>query len=255
MTEVFTSKVGDYVAARPAYPPQVFAFFSSVVGVTRGSLVADVGAGTGLFSAGLLEHGYNVTAVEPNEGMRRAAEARFRDTPGYSSAPGSAEAMPLPDSSVDFITAAQAFHWFDVGRARSEFLRVLRPGAVVALVWNDRLHGDPLHDALDEIFAEFGGEKRNALVARETKRKVPEFFGSCTPAELRWPHEQVLSASGLESLVFSRSYMPERDSDRGHEAAKALTHVLQRFGAGGTLAVKYTAVAFVGRPAGGTSAT
>jgi SAM-dependent methyltransferase len=163
VTAAFASKVDDYVAARPPYPRQLFAFFSDVVGVKKGARVVDVGAGTGLFTAGLLDQGYDVLAVEPDDGMRRAADDLLRGFAHYSSAPGSAEAIPVAAGSVDFIVAAQAFHWFDLERARTEFLRVLRPGACVALVWNDRVLADPLHQALDEIFAEFGGQKRKAL--------------------------------------------------------------------------------------------
>lgn len=250
VTETFTSKVDDYVSARPSYPPQLFAFFSGTVGVKSGALVVDVGAGSGLFTAGLLEHGYRVLAVEPNEPMRLEADARFRDVPCYSSAAGSAEALPLADGSADFITAAQAFHWFDVERARAEFLRVLRPGAPVALVWNDRVLADPLHQALDEVFAEFGGERRSALVAHETQREVPAFFGGNLPAELRWPHEQRLTEVGLLSLAFSRSYMPDRGSERASAVEKAVTGVFRRFAEGATVAVRYTTIAFVGRPQG-----
>jgi len=249
-TAAFTSKVDDYVAARPPYPRQLFAFFSEVVGIKKGARVIDVGAGTGLFTAGLLEHGYEVLAVEPNEGMRRASDDLLRGHAGYCSAPGSAEVLPVAAGSADFITAAQAFHWFDLERARTEFLRVLRPGGRVALVWNDRVLADSLHQALDGIFAEFGGKKREALVSRETQREVPRFFGSCTHAQLQWPHEQVLSEAGLQSLVFSRSYMPVPNSEQGMEVAKATTQVFRRFAAGGLVPLRYTALAFVGRPHG-----
>lgn len=248
VTEAFTSKVDDYVAARPPYPPQLFAFFRDVVGVEKGARVVDVGAGTGLFTAGLLDHGYEVIAVEPNEGMRRAADDRFREVAGYSSVPGSAEAMPVAAGSAGLVTAAQAFHWFDMEKARAEFLRVLRPDGCVALVWNDRVLADPLHQALDEIFATFGGQKRQALVSHETQRDVPRFFGRCIPAELRWPHEHVLREAGLQSLVFSRSYMPAPDSEPGKEASKAVTQVFRRFARDGRVPVRYTALAFVGRP-------
>ena len=246
VTEVFTAKVDDYVAARPTYPREIFDFFRSVVGIGNGTLVADVGAGTGLFTTGLLEHGYRVVAIEPSAGMREAADARLGHVPGYSSAAGTAEAMPLPDGSIDFITAAQAFHWFDADRARTEFLRVLRPGARVALVSNDRVLEDPLHQALDRFFEEFGGEKRRALVAHEGARNWAAFFGTSRPAVLQWPHEQRLTERGLESLVFSRSYMPESSSERGREAARAVGHIFRRFATHGSVAVRYTAVAYVG---------
>lgn len=248
ITAAFTTKVDDYAAARPPYPHQLLSFFSDVVGVMKGARVVDVGAGTGLFTAALLEHGYDVLAIEPNERMRRAADDRLSGSARYASAPGSAEAIPVDTGSADLIAAAQAFHWFDLERARMEFLRVLKPRACVALVWNDRVTADPLHQALDRIFAEFGGEKRKAVVSHETQRQVPRFFGRCIPAELHWPHEHVLSAAGLQSLVFSRSYMPALESEQGLEAARATAKVFQQFASDGQVAVRYTAVAFVGRP-------
>jgi hypothetical protein len=78
---------------------------------------------------------------------------------------------------------------------------------------------------------------------------VPAFFGRRVPAELRWPHEQRLDETGLQSLVFSRSYMPARDSERGEQAAQAVAQVFRQFAQAGAVAVRYTAVAFVGRPA------
>jgi SAM-dependent methyltransferase len=252
VAEVFSSKVEDYVAARPQYPAQLFQFFIGVLDVKPGALVADIGSGTGLFTRGLLEHGYRVLAVEPNAGMRTAADVAFQAYSGYASAHGSAESIPVRSSSVDLITAAQAFHWFEIDKARAEFLRVLRPGAQVALIWNDRLLADPLHKALDKVLNEFGGEKRNALVSHEGRGDLPEFFGGCIPSEFRWPHEQRLSEGGLLSLVFSRSYMPERSSSRGQEAAKKVSDVFGRFVQDGTVDVRYTAVAFVGRPSHGT---
>lgn len=108
---------------------------------------------------------------------------------------------------------------------------------------------DPPHQALDEIFAEFGGERRSALVAHETQREVPAFFGRNLPAELRWPHEQRLTEAGLLSLAFSRSYMPDRGSDRAGAVAQAVADVFRRFAEGPTVTLRYTTLVFVGRPA------
>lgn len=246
--EIFSSKVADYVASRPDYPAPLFDTLRAAGDLPPGAMVADIGAGTGLLTQGLLERGYQVCAIEPNAGMRAAADLRLGQFPGYRSAAGCAESMPLAAASVDLITAAQAFHWFDIDAARAEFLRVLRPHGQVALIWNDRVLTDPLHTALDEIFAHFGGAKRGALVAHEERADVPTFFGATVPEEWRWPHEHRLDAAGLLSLVFSRSYMPDRDSPRGQEASEQVLQLFGRLANNAQLAVRYTTVTMLGRP-------
>jgi ribosomal protein S18 acetylase RimI-like enzyme/SAM-dependent methyltransferase len=246
--EIFSAKVADYVASRPDYPDALFETLRRACGLTDGSAVVDVGAGTGLLTRGLLDAGYGVTAVEPNAAMLAAADRLLGHHPRYRSIAGTAEAMELAPASAALITAAQAFHWFDIERARAEFLRVLNPTGQVALIWNDRRHGDPLHTALDELFAEFGGAKRGALLAHEERHDVPRFFGSGPSAEYSWPHPHLLNEDGLLSLVFSRSYMPERDSAAGRLAAARVREIFQRFAGDGRLPVHYTTVAIIGRP-------
>ncbi len=212
------------------------------------SRVADVGAGTGLLTAQLLERGHAVTAVEPSADMRAACDARLHDRPGYRSVAGTAEATTLDDACVDLVTAAQAFHWFDIEPARRELLRILRPGGQVALIWNDRQPGDPLHAALDEVFARFGGSRRDALVAHEDRTDVPRFFGAGRSREFTLAHEHRLSLAGLQALVFSRSYMPARGSDAGRAAVQAVDEVYARWSDDTGVVVRYRTLAIVGRP-------
>ena len=141
---IFSSKVTGYVASRPDYPAALFDALRTTCDLQPGALVADVGAGTGLLTRGLLARGYTVTAIEPSDAVRSAADHALEHVPAYSSASGTAEQMPLPPQSVDLITAAQAFHWFDIKAARAECLRVLKPQGHVALIWNDRVTDLPL---------------------------------------------------------------------------------------------------------------
>jgi SAM-dependent methyltransferase len=232
---VFSGKVADYVVSRPDYPVALFDALQAHCDLAPGARIADVGSGTGLLSQGLLQRGWWVIGVEPNAPMRAAAERFFAGDARYRSVDGSAETMPLEDSSVDLVTAAQAFHWFDVDKACSECLRVLKPQGQVALIWNDRLRDDALHNGLDQIFAEFGGAKRSAMAAQDDRADVPRFFEPATPQRWTWPHEHRLDAAGLASLAFSRSYMPARASDAGRAAVQRI-------------AVRYTTLAIVGRP-------
>jgi SAM-dependent methyltransferase len=244
VASIFSGKVADYQASRPDYPQALFDALRARV--AKGSRVADLGAGTGLLTRGLLAAGYRVLAVEPNPQMRAAADFLLGKHDAYRSVNGSAESVPTPDASLDLITAAQAFHWFDIERARHEAQRVLAPGGRVALIWNDRVLDDPLHVALDEVFADFGGARRSALVAHEERHDVPRYFADAAVEELSWPHEHRLDQVGLQALVFSRSYMPDRQSPEGCQAAAQIGRIFAELANGAQIAVRYRTVLIIG---------
>lgn len=246
---VFTDRVADYAAARPDYPLALFETLKTICAPTAGVTVADIGAGTGLLTQGLLDHGYNVVAVEPNPGMRQAADHLLGRRNGYRSVAGNAESIPLETASVQLITAAQAFHWFDPERARAEFLRVLAPAGQVALIWNDRILDEPVNAALDEVSLEYGGEKRAALVACENRQYVPRFFGIAEPRQFSWPHQQSLTVERFLSLIFSRSYIPTRNTPDGLKVAERIHELFHRFARNGVVTIPYHTVAIIGRPA------
>ncbi len=243
---VFDAKVADYQASRPDYPSALFDALDREAAPSR---VADVGAGTGLLTQGLLARGWQVLAVEPNAAMRAACDARLGALAGYRSAEGRAESIPAAAASLDMITAAQAFHWFEPEAARAEALRVLSSVGQVALIWNDRQREQPLHMALDEeVFARHGGEGRLRLLAHEDRGQVGRFFAGTMPREWQWPHEHWLDEAGLISLVFSRSYMPRPDSEQGQVASATAREIFARFARDGRVAVPYTTVLMLGRP-------
>ncbi|MEU7132472.1 class I SAM-dependent methyltransferase [Streptomyces sp. NPDC046261] len=131
----FDAVAALYAANRPSYPPALFDAVEEIAGrPLSGARVADVGAGTGLATALLHARGARVVAVEPGDGM--AAQFR-RDLPGVPLVRGDGNHLPLATASLDFLTYAQSWHWTDPGRAVPEALRVLRPGGVLALWWND----------------------------------------------------------------------------------------------------------------------
>lgn len=248
---VFSSKVRDYLLSRPDYPASLLSGLRSMGALPAGALIADVGAGTGLLSRALLLEGYRVEAIEPNDEMRAAADLALADFAGYRSRKGSAEQTGLRDQSVDLITAAQAFHWFDVSRAKAECLRVLKTAGRVALIWNDRVLSDPINQALDEVMAHYGGQLRKATSAAEERRHVPLFFGDGATTTLDLPHEQTLTRQGLLALVFSRSYMPAQDSLAGAQAQSDILHTFESLAVAGRVTMRYRTVAIVGRPGPG----
>lgn len=244
---VFTGKSADYAASRPGYPPGLFEMLRSVSPPENEAVVADVGAGTGLLTAGLLEAGYRVVAVEPNAEMRAAADRQIGGVKGYRSVEGSAESLPIGVGSVSLITAAQAFHWFDVDRARAEFHRVLTSAGQVALIWNDRVLDDPIQMALDEVFLAYGGAKRTAVVARDQRSGVPRFFEPNPMRHYTFPNAQQLSREGLLGLVFSRSYIPARTSMEGAAVAERVGEIFYRHATEGSVEIRYQTTATLGR--------
>jgi ubiquinone/menaquinone biosynthesis C-methylase UbiE len=127
-TSRFSDRVENYVRYRPGYPSYVLETLTEECGLMPSHRVADVASGTGIWTKMLLENGNAVYGVEPNEVMRHAGERLLAGFPKFTSIDGNAEATTLPDTIVDFVTAAQAAHWFDRERARREFSRILKPG-------------------------------------------------------------------------------------------------------------------------------
>jgi SAM-dependent methyltransferase len=131
----FGAGAAAYESARPGYPDEAIAVLRDEVGIGRRTIVCDLAAGTGKLTRRLLELGATVTAVEPVDAMRAQAQAAV---PRATHVEGTAEAIPRPDASMDVVTVAQAFHWFDAAAALTEIARVLRPGGRLAILWNER---------------------------------------------------------------------------------------------------------------------
>lgn len=131
----FTRVAGTYVSGRPDYPAALDRWLVELLGLGPGSVVVDLGAGTGKFTPLLARTGAQVIAVEPVDAMRGQLVAAM---PGVRALAGRAEAIPLPAASADAVVCAQAFHWFANAAALAEIHRVVRPGGRLGLVWNVR---------------------------------------------------------------------------------------------------------------------
>lgn len=134
----FEAGAAAYEAARPGYPDAAVDVLRQQLALGPGRRVCDLAAGTGKWTRRLLELGAEVVAVEPVEAMRAQLEAAVPHGSDLEVVDGAAEAIPLPDASVDVVTVAQAFHWFEAPAALAEIARVLRPGGGLAILWNER---------------------------------------------------------------------------------------------------------------------
>jgi SAM-dependent methyltransferase len=129
----FGSQAAAYAEYRPDYPAELLAWALAPLRGSGRLRVVDIGAGTGKLTGGLLAQDVDVVAVEPDPAMLAELTSRF---PQVDAKSGTAEDIPLPDSSVHAAFAGQALHWFDLDRALPEIRRVLRPGGFLAAVWN-----------------------------------------------------------------------------------------------------------------------
>ncbi len=182
----FGAAADAYERGRPPYPESALDFLLPG-GTPR---VLDLGAGTGKLTRQIRARGLDVTAVDPSEGM--LGELR-RAVPEVAAHVGTAEAIPLPDASVDVVLVAQAWHWVDPARAVPEIARVLTPGGRLGLIWNLR---DERTDWVQRLGTIIGGEAR-----RETTMGPP--FGPVEAATFGWTHS--MQPAELLDLVASRS--------------------------------------------------
>ncbi len=151
----FTANASGYVRGRPDYPEAIVGWLRDALGLGPGRTVVDLGAGTGKFTVRLVETGADVIAVEPVDAMR---ERLVGDFPAVEARAGTAEALPLPDASVDAIVCAQAFHWFANAAALRECARVIRPGGALGLVWNVRDESVPWVRRITDIASPHEGD-------------------------------------------------------------------------------------------------
>lgn len=222
----FSDRVDNYIRFRPGYPEAVVDLLCREAGLQPGDAVVDVGSGTGIFAAMFPPRGFVVHAVEPNKEMREAAERLLVGVKGFVSHAAAAENTGLPDGCTRLLTAAQAFHWFDRPTAKKEFERLLQPGGVVALVWNERLvTSTPFLRAYESFLhahATDYGEVNHVNIA---DGEIVAFFAPWEVSHDRFPNAQVFDYEGLEGRLLSSSYAPAKGKP-GHEAMIADLHRL-----------------------------
>ena len=155
-TQRFSDRVENYVKYRPGYPSAALDYIQETAGLANGSIIADIGSGTGLSAQPFLDRGLTVFGIEPNREMRLAAERFLASYPQFKSIDGTAESTTMRAGSVDAVVAGQAFHWFDPRKANAEFRRISRPGGKVVLMWNcRRTAGSPFLEAYEKLLLEF----------------------------------------------------------------------------------------------------
>lgn len=214
-TQRFSDRVADYVRYRPDYPAALIDWLSDEHGLVPSWTVADVGAGTGISSRMFLDAGNTVYAVEPNAPMRTAAERWLGENPRFHAVDGSAEATTLAAGSVDLVTAAQAFHWFDADAVRHEWASILRPRGLAAVFWNSRLlAGSAFLEGYERLLLDYGTDYVSVAERYADEAEMRRWFGAGYRGAATFPHRQLLDFDALRGRLLSSSYAPREGHPR-----------------------------------------
>jgi ubiquinone/menaquinone biosynthesis C-methylase UbiE len=245
----FARRSEFYARSRPGYRDAVIELLRRECGWTPGAVIADIGAGTGISSELFLRHGSTVFAIEPNAEMRACAESLLSRYAGLHVVAGSAESTGLSDSSIDFVAAGTAFHWFDTDLARAEFRRILQPQGWVVLLWNERrsessdfslAYEDLLQSFSTDYKQHWGNQRKNVL------QMAGRFFAGPHGVE-RFENLQILDFDGLRARLLSSSYSPLPGEPAHDEMITELLQIFERFQRDGQITFEYETVVCWGR--------
>lgn len=241
--ELFTAKAEDYARFRPSYPSAAIDWLRER---SSGGAVADIGAGTGIFTKCLLRRFAPVYAVEPNAAMR-AAFRRF--LPGIPCLDGSGERTGLPDGSVELATVAQAFHWLDEELFKHEARRILRPNGQVAIIWNSCVKNE-FTLARDEVCKKYCPRFRAGHAGKRSAAEGDAFLREVYFSEVEvvsFDNPFVMDLTAFLGNMRSRSYAlaPGDAGFAGFEAE--LQKVFDRFGENGVVTERQLTEIYLGR--------
>ena len=246
-TARFSNRVEDYVRYRPGYSPEVVELLRMKCGLKPAHTIADIASGTGAFTRLLLENGNRVLAIEPNAGMREAGSRLLQSFAQLTSLAGTAEDTTLPSSSVDFVTAAQAAHWFDRRRARAEFVRILKPGGWCVLIWNERRTAATafLRD-YEQLLLTYGTDYKEVRHERTTTT-IHEFFAPAPHLERVFDLRQQFDFEGAAGRLLSSSYAPLSGQPNHSPMMAELERIFHAHAQQGVVEFEYNTRVFYGR--------
>lgn len=204
-----------YERGRPEYPAAALEWLLPA----RPGLVADVGAGTGKLSRGILAAGHRVVAVDPDPAMLGALR---QATPGVATLIGTGEELPLEDASIDTVVYGQSWHWVDPQLGSAEAARVLRPGGRLGLIWNTR---DGHSDLVRQMTAIMGVSNAEQLMTSGGPT-ITEPFGEVRRSHWRWTRE--MSVEEIVAMANSRSALILAEASRRAQLIAELRALLAR---------------------------
>jgi ubiquinone/menaquinone biosynthesis C-methylase UbiE len=245
----FTGKAKIYSKYRPTYPKALIDYLYSEIGLSESSTIADIGSGTGIFSRLLLQNNSRVIGVEPNDDMRQTAEKELTRFAKYTSIKASAENTTLSDSSIDYITVAQAFHWFDRANFRLECKRILKSNSKVILVWNTRDSSSDLVIENDKINKQYcpGYNGFSGGTGGDDPENYADFFKGGKCEYQTFENNISFEKDGFIGRNLSASYAPKEGTEAYHAYIDGLERLFCKYSINGRLCLPNSAKSYIGK--------
>jgi SAM-dependent methyltransferase len=244
--KIYQGRADVYSKYRPRYPIGVLHALRREIGFDRERVVADIGSGTGILSELFLENGNRVYCVEPSEDMRGAAEEKLRRyAPRFISVNGTAEATTLRGGSIDLVAVGQAMHWFDAGKARAEFARILRKQGYVSIIYNHHRREGEVEEACGRVIEKFS---KNRLARPEVDDAyVARFLRNREFKKFVMPNSQPLNLQEMLGRLASIPYMPPPGNREWVDIEKEVRRIFDEHGSSGFVMLHYDTTLYLGR--------
>lgn len=245
-TNKFDSKGNVYSKARPNYPDALFSYLLAERVINKDTVAADIGSGTGIFTIAMSQFVNSIFAVEPNDDMRFKAEEKYKAIANITSINATAENTSLPDCSVDLITVAQAFHWFDRELFKNECKRILKPNEKVVLVWNDRdIESEIIKDnfAVNKKYCDaFKGSSNGIDFSKDS---FCDFFNGDFDI-VEFCNNLVYTREDFIARNLSSSYAPKENDIIYNDYVKAVEEVFEKYQVNRTVKYPYITRCYIG---------
>ena len=228
---VFSSKAQKYARYRWKYAPDCIATIIKTSGITDRSIVADIGAGTGILTKEFVGKAGRIYAIEPNPEMRAILAKELEHFPSCHVIDGCAEATALVDSSVDLVTVAQTIQWFEPSKAKHEIYRILKPGGWLAICRNYGTD-DELERALSGVYPP-ETDTEGLMIGRNT----PKSFYYCGDEYIKreFPFSNSTNWEVFLGALATASYAPVEGSDLYAQFEQKARQVFERFSSNGMI--------------------
>ncbi len=246
-TERFSNRVDNYVKYQPHYPEKIIDYLNETIHFNSSFIVADIGAGTGFLTQLFLQNGNKVFGVEPNAAMLLKAEELLNKYENFKSISATAEATTLEDESIDLITAAQAFHWFDKDKTKKEFERIAKQNAYCLLVWNDREMQTDFEKDYEKFLVKYATDYTNVNHTYLTPEKVALFFSPQKMLTQKFYNEQQFDFDSLKGRLLSSSYISLEQNQKYFSMIEELKTLFDKYQRNNAIRFNYTTNLFLGK--------
>lgn len=243
-TNRFDEKGEIYAKSRPKYALELLKYLKSSLNISESSVIADIGSGTGIFTEQLLSLGCKVFGVEPNDDMRKKAEEKLSTNKNFISVNGNAESTGLKNDSIDCVTVAQAFHWFNQETFKSECKRILKPNGKVIIVYNSRDENAECTKALYSLRQKYNPEFHGFSNGISKEKCIGFFNGNCEIFTA--DNTQTYNLESYINRVLSSSYSLKIGDENYYKYLKEINEIFNEYSEKGIISIPTKTIAYSG---------